>query len=137
MSLVLDGSVALSWQFEDEQTPASLAVLDRVSNSGAWVPDLWYLEVANALLKAIRRKRYSVAQRDAALARLSLLDIVVDSETAEHAWGPTLALSDRFGLTPYDAAYLEVAMRRGLALATLDQALRQAAGALGIEVLGG
>ena len=136
MSLVLDTSVALSWQFEDEQTPATRAVLAEVTRAGAVVPSLWRLEVANALQTAVRRKRLGQPGRDAALQDLSILDIAIDPETDAHAWDATLGLSDRFNLTPYDAAYLELALRRRLPLATLDRALRQAAGASGVALLG-
>ncbi|MFZ4406493.1 MAG: type II toxin-antitoxin system VapC family toxin [Paracraurococcus sp.] len=136
MSLVLDTSVALSWQFEDEQTPATRAVLAQVTRTGAVVPSLWRLEVASALQTAVRRKRLAQAGRDAAVQDLAMLEIELDIETDIHAWGATLALADRFNLTPYDAAYLELALRRGLPLATLDRALRQAAGASGVALLG-
>lgn len=136
MSLVLDTSVTLSWHFADEQTPATRAVLARVVAEGDLVPSLWRLEVANALRTAVRRGRMTVAARNAALQDLALLNIEVDSETDAQAWDGNLALADRFNLTPYDAAYLELALRRGLKLATLDRALRQAAGALGLGLLG-
>ena len=132
---MLDTSVALSWQFIDEQTPATRDVLEAVTADGAVVPSLWRLEVANALRAAVRPKRLTLAARDAALDDLIQLAIEIDQETDHHAWGATLALADRFALTPYDAAYLELAIRRGLPLATLDRALRQAAAASGIGLL--
>lgn len=137
MSLVLDASLALSWYFEDERTPAADALLDQVVDAGAMVPALWQLEVANGFQTAIRRKRIVPAFRDKALAELALMSITVDPDTDSYAWTTILHLADRFQLTPYDAAYLELAQRRMLPLATLDQALSAGARALGISLLGG
>ncbi len=136
MTLVVDASLTLSWYFEDERTPAADALLDQVTNTGAVVPSLWRLETANGLQVAIRRKRIDVAFRDRALTHLTRLPITVDAETDAHAWTTTLQLADRFQLTLYDAAYLELAQRRALPLATLDSALRPAADALGLTLLG-
>lgn len=136
MNLVLDASLALSWYFEDERTPASDALLDRVANAGAVVPALWRLEVANGLQIAVRRNRVAPGFRDKALAELALLSITVDPDTDVYAWTTSLHLADRFQLTVYDAAYLELAQRRTLPLATLDKALGAGARALGILLLG-
>lgn len=136
MSLVLDASLTLAWYMDDESTEATDALLDQVSDIGAVAPAVWRLEVANAFQTAIRRKRIDARFRDAALAQLALLPITIDPETDTYAWGTTLRLSERFTLTIYDAAYLELAQRRDLPLATLDEALRAAAGALGVPVLG-
>lgn len=136
MSLVLDGSVALSWYFEDERTVESHSVLDQVSERGALVPPHWRLEVANGLQVAIRRKRIDAAFRDRALANLAMMTIEVDPESHAYAWSACVWLSDVHGLTAYDAAYLELAERRRLALATLDLSLARAARAEGIKVMG-
>lgn len=136
MSLVLDSSVTLSWCFEDEHTPATTTVLEQVTEAGAVVPALWRLEVANALQVAVRRGRIDVAFRDASLSDLALLDIVIDADTDTYAWSTTVRLAERFALTVYDAAYLELAQRRSLPLATLDQPLRTAAQALGVPLRG-
>lgn len=136
MSLVLDPSLALGWYFEDERTVATDAILHLVVEDGAVVPSLWRLEIANALQMAIRRKRIDAAFRDAALVELGLLAITVDGETDVHAWTVILGLSDRFRLTVYDAAYLELARRRKLPLATRDQAMGAAARECGVQVLG-
>jgi len=95
------------------------------------------LEVANSLTVAIRRGRIDAESRRAALDDLALLDITTDAHTDTHAWAETLLLADRFRLTVYDAAYLELARRRSLPLATLDEDLGTAASAVGIHVLGG
>ena len=137
MSLVLDSSATLAWIYADETTDAIRAVFDQVADAGAVVPSLWRLEVSNSLTMAVRRNRIDAALRRGALADLALLDIVTDPHTEVHAWGETLTLADRFRLTLYDAAYLELAQRRALPLATLDQPLRAAAAALGLSLLGG
>ena len=136
MSLVLDGSATVAWLLPDERTAAPQRVLEQVVANGAVVPTLWSLEVGNALTLAIRRKRISKADRADAMTKLSDLPIEIDPETSSHAWTSTLALADRFGLTLYDACYLELAQRRELPLATLDKDLRKAAKALNIPLLG-
>lgn len=136
MTLVLDPSLALAWYFEDERTPEADALLDRVAEHGAVVPSLWRLEIANGFQIAIRRRRIDAAFRDAALARLAALPITTDIDTDAHAWSATLNLSDQFRLTSYDAAYLELAQRRRLPLATADRELRKAAAAIGVMLLG-
>jgi predicted nucleic acid-binding protein len=99
------------------------------------VPALWRLEVGNSLTVALRRGRIDADFRRAALDDLSLLDITIDQSTDSHAWGETLLLADRFRLTLYDAAYLELAQRRVLPLATLDGSLCTAA-AVGVRLFG-
>lgn len=136
MSLVLDASMAIAWLFKDETTEATEAALDEVTDGGATVPAIWRLEVANALLGAMRRARMSRAARNTALDRLADLPIEIDGEAHRHAWAGTLALADRHGLTPYDASYLELAMRLRRPLASLDRPLRVAAQAEGINVMG-
>jgi predicted nucleic acid-binding protein len=111
-------------------------VLDRVVDQGAIVPALWKLEVANGFGVAIRRKRIDTTYRDSAISHLSAMPIAVDQETDTFAWTATLHLADRYQLTPYDAAYLELAQRRKIPLATLDKALHAAAQATGIATLG-
>ncbi len=111
------------------------AVFDRVVEEGATVPHSWHLEVADSLTVAVRRKRVSQAFRDDVLKDLAEFDISVDSDTAANAWGATVRLADLYGLTVYDAAYLELAQRLRLPLATLDRDLAKAARAAGIEIL--
>jgi predicted nucleic acid-binding protein len=136
VSLVLDSSATLAWIFGDETTEAIRRVFDGVAEEGAVVPWLWRLEVANSLTVAVRRGRIDAEFRRASLADLALLNITTDPHTDAHAWGETLNLADRFQLTLYDAAYLELAGRRSLPLATLDGELRAAAKTLGLHVLG-
>ena len=129
-------SLTVAWYFEDESTPATDALLDRVTDTGALVPSLRRLEVANVLQTAIRRQRIDAVYRDASLAELGLMPIIIDADTRTYAWSATLRLSERFSLTLYDAAYLELALRRSLPLATLDRDLQAAAPALNIPLLG-
>jgi predicted nucleic acid-binding protein len=136
VSLVLDSSAALAWIYSDETTDAVQRVFDMVAENGALVPALWRLEVANSLTVAVRRGRIAVEFRNAALADLALLDIATDPHTEVYGWTTTLHLADRFRLTLYDAAYLELAHRRSLPLASLDGELRTAGRALGVPLLG-
>jgi predicted nucleic acid-binding protein len=136
MSLVIDASLTVTWYFDDETTPATEAILDRVAETGAIVPTLWRLEVANAFQSAIRRQRITALYRDQSLTALTQLPISIDPDANAYAWTTTLRLAERFALTIYDSAYLELAQRRSLSLATLDAKLREAATALGISHLG-
>ena len=136
MSLILDSSVTLAWVYSDETTESIRRVFDMVTNNGAWVPALWRLDIANILEMGVRRGRTDAAFRDAILADLALLPISLDPETGRQAWGATARLAARYRLTLYDAAYLELARRRGLPLATLDRELRIAAGAEEVALLG-
>ena len=135
-SLILDSSATLAWIYGDETTDAIRRVFDAIADNGALVPVLWRLEVANSLTMAVRKRRIDPDFRRAALADLALLDITADPQTGSYAWTDTLNLADQFRLTVYDAAYLELARRRILPLATLDQELRTAATAIGVTVLG-
>lgn len=136
MSLVIDSSITLAWFFADERSDAADTVLRQVAESGAVAPSLWRLEVANALQMAVRRNRIDTNFRDASLVDLRALAVTIDSETDHHAWTTTLHLAEKYRLTLYDAAYLELAQRLDLPLATLDQELRAAGGAIGITLLG-
>jgi predicted nucleic acid-binding protein len=136
MSLVLDSSITLAWAYSDETTQSVTLVFDRLIQSGAWVPGLWRLEIANVLEMSVRRKRHDRNFRDATLADLAQLPIQVDIQTDQQAWTATLRVAERHHLTLHDAAYLEVALRRSLPLATLDENLRRAAKAEKVQVLG-
>ena len=136
MSIILDTSATLAWVYSDETTPPILEVFNIVTERGAWVPGLWRLEVANILEMGVRRGRHNAAFRDSTLADLNALSISIDLETDRHAWQSTLFLAERHRLTLYDAAYLELAIRRDLPLASLDAELRRAAQAERVLVLG-
>jgi predicted nucleic acid-binding protein len=120
----------------DEHDAGSEQLLDLVTDEGALVPSLWPLEIANALLFGVRRNRVSRTHCERALKSLVRLPIEIDTETTGRAWGPTFELAVRFGLTIYDATYLELAQRRELPLASLDRKLRAASRALGLSLLG-
>ncbi|HEX4785888.1 MAG TPA: type II toxin-antitoxin system VapC family toxin [Candidatus Sulfotelmatobacter sp.] len=136
MSVVLDSSITLAWVYSDETTEAVSQVFDLLIQSGGWVPQLWRLEVGNVLEMGVRRKRHDGDFRDATLADLAQLPIQVDGETDKQAWGATLRLARLHQITTYDAAYLELALRRGLPLASLDKDLRSAARAENVRRLG-
>jgi predicted nucleic acid-binding protein len=135
-ALVLDVSATLGFLLKDEQDRLSLAALANIEKGvPASVPSHWIIEVANALLMAERRKRISQAEAAEILHLVQTLPITVDDETARHMAGDTYALARQFGLTIYDAAYLELAMRQSATLATTDQALAKAARAAGVALL--
>jgi predicted nucleic acid-binding protein len=137
VSFVLDNSVALAWCFEDEHTPAIIEVLDRVTETGAVVPQLWPIEAVNGLLTAERRGRITGMERQRLAGFLRALPISVEDQTASQAWTTTAHLAEQHRLTAYDATYLELAMRLGLPLATTDKALAAAAKAVGVTLLAG
>ena len=134
--LVLDGSIVLSWFLPGECTDKIQAVRKRIEGgAAAWVPSIWALEVANAFLVAERRKRISQADSAAALTLLRKLPIETDAETTSRAGGDILALARQQQLSVYDAAYLELAMRLGIPLASVDGLLRTAARNLMVPLL--
>ena len=126
-SFVLDCSATLPWIFGSEANQESEALLDSLAAGGtAWVPALWHLELATVLLGAQRKGKLDQAGIEAFLGALAAFEIEVDPETMALAWTKTLALAREHGLTVYDAAYLELALRRGIPLATRDRALAEA-----------
>ena len=135
--LVLDASLALQWFLEDESgRQYGLSVLASLSSKRAAVPILWFYEVGNGLLMAHRRKRITLDQIDGFLTRLKALPI----DSAQQPPGEILdlpALAQKHSLTNYDAAYLALAMRLSLPLATTDTDLRKAAAAAGVAMVAG
>lgn len=124
MSLVLDASIALAWSYADENTDAILRVFEIVKSESASVPALWRWEIANALETNAKRGRHG---SDFSYAALALFPIRVDVECVENAWLGTVTLAERNGLTVYDPAYLELAVRRRIPLSTLGREMRAAA----------
>ena len=125
---IADSSVGVAWAVPSQAGSATDDLLDAVAaGTPLVVPALWLLEVANALLVLLRRKKIRAPERDRALAALARLPLLVDEEGARLAFGPISALAAEHGLSVYDAAYLELAVRRKLPLASRDQALCQAA----------
>jgi predicted nucleic acid-binding protein len=122
-TFVLDCSLTVAWFFEDEMNRYAQAVEDSLSTAAAVVPGVWHLEVANALLMGERRSRATEAKVTTFLRLLAALPIALDDETAGRAWQQSLHLARSHRLSVYDAAYLELALRCGLPLATLDDKL--------------
>ena len=132
MSIVIDNSVYLAWCMSDEDAPMADKAMSRVVEEGGVVPGIWWHELRNALLMNERRGRFSRQQVADTLADSQSLGISVDDR---HDEALILELARQFELTIYDAAYIEVAHRRSLPLATLDVRLRQAAETVGIAIV--
>ena len=135
-SFVVDCSIAMAWLFHDEATPKTTALLNRLETETALVPTWWFIEITNVLAMAERKGRIMARQSDAFIADLSKLGIERDSEAPDRAFTHLLALCRTHRLTSYDAIYLDLAVRRSLPLATLDEDLRKAAKKLGVALLG-
>jgi predicted nucleic acid-binding protein len=135
-TFVIDCSITMNWCFEDEATDAAQTVQDRLMDEAAIVPALWPLEVLNALAVARRRGRIAADKVPRFIKILSTFDILVDDQTAARAFEHLPPLCESYGLTSYDAAYLELAMRKELPLGTLDEDLRRAAMNTGVPLLG-
>jgi predicted nucleic acid-binding protein len=139
-TFVLDASLAVAWCFEDETTTYTEAVFDKLTGGAeARVPPLWPYEVANSLAVAERRRRTTPAKVAAFLGRLLKLPISLDptaNSQIGRAFDQVLGLARQYSLSVYDAAYLELATRLGLPLASLDRGLRKAAEAAGVELEG-
>jgi predicted nucleic acid-binding protein len=135
-SFVLDSSVALAWFFPAEHSPETDALLRGLGDGGqAVVAALWSLEVTNVLLGAERARKRTAADSARFQALLEKLPLEIDTETHLRASSTIASLARKHGLTSYDAAYLELAMRRGIPLASLDKELRTAAKAEGVPLL--
>ena len=130
-SIVIDNSVFLAWCLGDEENPVATGAMQRVAEEGGVVPRIWWYELRNALLMNERRGRISPQQVSDTLTDSLALGIVIDEE---HDDSLILDFARRLKLTVYDAAYLGIAFRRSLPLATLDQRLREAAEAIGVEI---
>ncbi|AVH74218.1 type II toxin-antitoxin system VapC family toxin [Nostoc sp. 'Lobaria pulmonaria (5183) cyanobiont'] len=132
MQFVLDCSVAISWCLVDENDDYANAILAMMPDSEAFVPGIWSLEIANTLVVAERRERMTKEQSEQAIALLQSLLIQVDRVTDVKGLDVTLKLARQEGLAAYDAAYLELALRLQLPLATLDTRLAEAATRCGV-----
>ncbi|MHB8973416.1 MAG: type II toxin-antitoxin system VapC family toxin [Pirellulaceae bacterium] len=135
-TLVLDCSMAMAWCFADEGTQGTAEIQDRLVAEAAIVPGHWFLEVANVLALAEKRQRISAADVVQFVKLLAAFDIQVDNEFSARAFDHILPLSRGHGLTTYDAAYLDLAIRRQLPLASLDDDLCRVAAHLDVAVLG-
>lgn len=136
MSFVVDASMVLAWHFEDEATPGTEAVLERSDHEQMVVPRHWFAEVANGMLVGERRGRAVASQSANTARRLLNREIEIDELGETDALFRIMPLARAHGLTVYDGYYLELAERRGLALATLDRQLARAARSVGIEIIG-
>lgn len=133
---VVDASMTLSWCFEAESTPFTEAILDSLTKDfEALVPAIWPLEMANALLVGERLKRVTTAEVSSILKRIVDLPISVDPIRVESAFGTILFLARKEHLSEYDASYIELALREGVPLATLDERLRHAASNSGVPLI--
>ncbi len=129
-AFVLDNSVAMRWLLASNKTrdqKYAESVLKSLLDVEARVPNLWHLEVANVLLTAEKRKEINPGESERFVDQLESLPIYADSLTHQKAFNRILSLSRAYGLSSYDAAYLELAIREGIPLATLDKNLRKAA----------
>lgn len=131
----LDASAAAAWFLPDEADAASAALLRALEDDTAVVPALWHSEIVNILRAAERRRRLTAAEADRSLARIARLPIETDEADMPTLRPRLLGLARLHELTAYDATYLDLAMRRGLPLATRDRDLRRAAGEVGVALL--
>jgi predicted nucleic acid-binding protein len=129
---VLDCSVTMAWCFDDEATPYTDGVRDSLADKRAVVPSIWPLEAANATIMGERRKRLDAARSRRFFVPLAALPIAVDDDTANQAFTDIVHLARTYNLSAYDAAYLELAIRRGQPLACNDGKLKTAAVAAGV-----
>lgn len=135
MAFVADASMTLAWYLRDEHSESANQVRERLLGEGICVPAHWALEVCNALLAAARHGRITMLELRELVPDLRLLPETIDHQTDAAAWFATLNLAEKHRLTIYDAAYLELALRRNLPLATLDDGLLEAALALGVALV--
>lgn len=136
MRFVIDNSVSMRWFFGDGK-PQELAyaaeALDAMRGGSALVPVTWGLEVANVIARAEAKGWVTEARSETFLGMLEEVEIEVDDATFSHALSETLQLARRYHLSAYDASYLELALREGIPLATLDEALQKAAKKAGVK----
>ncbi|MGA3182459.1 MAG: type II toxin-antitoxin system VapC family toxin [Verrucomicrobiota bacterium] len=133
---VVDASVGFAWVYHGQATPETAKLLDEIeSGVTVLVPSFWFLEVANVLLVAQRRNKITVAERKSAAEKLGTMEFKVDDEATRNAFDQISELAEQNGLTVYDAAYLEIALRRKLSLASRDEALRNAGKRCGLQLV--
>jgi len=124
---VVDNSVVMSWCFEDERNSYCDAVLESLADGEAFVPGMWPLEVGNVLLVAERKKRFTEASVVRFLELVSGLPLTVEQETPERMLKEIVSIAREQGISTYDASYIDLAMRLGLPMSTLDASMRKAA----------
>lgn len=136
MAFVLDASMTLAWVFPDEATEATDRLLESLLERQAYAPGLWPIEVANAFLAATRRRRLEASRWPWIRHSLDSLPIAVEPVDPARVGSAVIELAQDRGISVYDAMYLELALRMGLPLATLDERLAAEARAVGVEALG-
>ena len=135
-SFIVDASVGFAWVYQGQATPETDELLDQIDGgSTVVVPALWFLEMANILLVAQRRRRLTSMERRATLEKLAAMQFSVDEEGTRNAFAKISELAEKHGLTIYDATYLELALRLSLPLASRDETLRTAAKRCGVKSL--
>lgn len=133
---VIDSSVGIGWVHPSQANELTKRLLEDAKGGAViYVPSLWHLEIANALLVFVRRKLISEAQREIGLTLLSQLRVIIDDQTNRLAFSAISELAAKHSLSAYDAAYLELSRRKSLPLATRDEALRAAAKKIGVKLL--
>lgn len=137
MSIIADISVVLAWMFEEKQTADALDVLRLIEREGLLVPPIWWSELENGILMGERRGRKSPAESAAFLKLVRALPIRTDDTPRHRVSNAVIEIGRRHHLTAFDAAYVELAVREGAALASFDVAIRRCAGAMRIKVLPG
>jgi predicted nucleic acid-binding protein len=136
MSWVLDSSLALAWALPDEHSDDADHVLDHISTEdGFWVPALWWYEISNALLMAQQRKRIKEADRLRLIELYGLLPLQTDTPSHPDTIRRFQEIALTYSLSAYDASYLELALRKGLGLATFDRRLQEAAEKVGLNTI--
>jgi predicted nucleic acid-binding protein len=136
MEYVLDGSLALAWVLPDETSPDADRFVDQLTlRDVLWVPALWWYEVSNGLAMAQRRRRLAEVDRFRAIALLAKLPIRTEAQVGAQAIRRLSALALTYGLSAYDAAYLDLAVQKGIGLATGDRRLREKARHAGVAVV--
>jgi len=134
---VIDTSVVMTWCFQDQSSRYADHILDRLEADSGFVPSIWPLEVCNVLLVAERKKRLGEADSSRFIALLGELPIIIEQEPPERMLREIFALARKHKLSSYDASYLDLAMRKGLPIATLDKKLLAAAQRSGVPICNG
>ncbi len=135
-NFVIDNSIVMAWCFEDEASDYTDAIQELLIDNKAFVPAIWPLEVANVLLVAERKKRISKADSGHFIALLSQLPIEVGPAESDRIFHDTLSMARQYRLSSYDASYLDIAIRKGTPIATLNKAIIRAAKDLKVQIIG-
>jgi predicted nucleic acid-binding protein len=135
-AFVVDSSVAMAWCFLDQAMPSTKKLLERMGDETALVPGLWFIELTNVLFLAEKKARIDGNKVSEFITLVQSFNLEVDQEASGRAFSDVLPLCRTHQLTSYDAIYLDLAVRRKLPLATLDEPLRRAAKKVGVKLHG-